>query len=202
MLGRLSSVAEGFGDGAHCICSCWSQCQRSCEAHRASSSRGRIVCTCDDAHHTSSRRASGPLSSASWCLALDRVGVAIVHNSDDSGRTHLKCLPNQRRQFQPCAQWHFAGDHRSDGLSGDVGDLSVNATPHQLPLWSTLLSCVRRHSLYQRWQCQCNSSLFLLGPSTCASVGSYHRQLWVMQFRSCSLCCASSRIGVLSLRLR
>ena len=99
--------------------------------------------------------------------------VAIVLNSDDSGRTHLKCLPNQRRQFQPCAQWHYAGDHRSDGLSGDVGELSVNATPHQLPLWSTLLSCLRRHSLYQRWQCQWNSSLLLLGPSTCASGGAY-----------------------------
>ena len=99
--------------------------------------------------------------------------VAIVPNSDDSGRTHLKCLPNQRRQFQPCAQWHYAGDHRSDGLSGDVGELSVNATPHQLPLWSTLLSCLRRHSLYQRWQCQWNSSLLLLGLSTCASGGAY-----------------------------
>ena len=144
-----------------------------CEAHRASSSRGCIVCTCDDAHHTSSRRASGPLSSASWCLALDQVGVAIVPDSDDSGRTHLKCLPNLRRQFQPCAQWHYAGEHRSDGLSGDVGELCVNATPHQLPLWSTLLSCLRRHSLYQGWQCQWNSLLLLLGPSTCASVGAY-----------------------------
>ena len=72
-----------------------------------------------------------------------------------------------------CALWHYAGDHRSDGLSGDVGELSVNATPHQLPLWSTLLSCLWRHSLYQRWQCQWNSSLLLLGPSTCASVGAY-----------------------------
>ena len=104
---------------------------------------------------------------------MDRVGVAFVPNSDDSGRTHLKCLPNQRRQFQPCAQWYYAGDHRSDGLSGDVGELSVNATPHQLPLWSTLLSCLRRHLLYQSWQCQWNSSLLLLGPSTCASVGAY-----------------------------
>ena len=77
------------------------------------------------------------------------------------------------RQFQPCAQWHYAGDHRSDGLSGDVGELSVNATPHQLPLWSTLLSYLRRHSLYQRWQCQWNSSLLLLGLSTCASGGAY-----------------------------
>ena len=51
--------------------------------------------------------------------------------------------------------------------------MSVNATPHQLPLWSTLLSCLWRHSLYQRWQCQWNSSLLLLGPSTCASVGAY-----------------------------
>ena len=119
--------------------------------------------------------------------------VAIVPNSDDSGRTHLKCLPNQRRQFQPCAQWHYAGDHRSDDLSGDVGELSVNATPHQLPLWSTLLSCLRRHSLYQRWQCQWNSSLLLLGPSTCASGGAFAPSPAVgYAFRSCSLCCASS----------